>query len=122
MANQEIDLTGSWLSRYEYGEDKYSEHRVNLRQDRLNVNGSSELDNSSSELFLYLQLIGATTLGGKWKEKTSKKGEYGGQEFVGWVAFVLKNEVTLAEGIWIGPNRHGSAINSGVWTLDKIQK
>jgi hypothetical protein len=122
MAGEELDLSGRWRSRYEYGQARRSEHIVDLRQNRLSVEGSSQLDETGSELFLYLQLIGTTTLGGKWKEKTSRGGEYNGQEFEGWAAFILKNQATLAEGRWIGPDRHNSDINSGLWTLEKIEE
>jgi hypothetical protein len=122
MANQEINLSGAWNSRYEYGDGQAAEHLVDLRQHGLRVEGASRLDESGSELFFYLRLLGAATLGGDWKELTSKKGQYGGREFQGWVAFNLKDSAAHAKGIWIGPNRDDSEIKSGGWTLERVKR
>lgn len=118
MAEERPNLDGAWKSRYEYGDGKSSEHIIDLRQNGLKVDGSSRLDPTGSELFLHLLLSANRRLGGDWEEITSREGEYGGQRFKGFVAFVLKSE-GVWEGVWIGPNRDDSKVNSGPWTLEK---
>jgi hypothetical protein len=119
MAIERPNLTGPWRSRYEYGEGKSSEHIVDLRQDGLKVNGSSRPDPTGSELFLHLLLRGNSKLWGEWDEHTSPRGEYRGQKFHGALYLILKDEATRAEGLWLGPNRDDSHINTGKWTLEK---
>ena len=127
MANQKIDLSGVWQSRYEYGESQQGEHIVDLRQHALKVNGSSHLDDTGSELFLDLWLRppkpelgrGGWLLDGFWKEETSPSGTYRGQLFQGVLQLILNDEANKAQGKWAGHDRGHSQVNTGNWFLTR---
>ncbi len=114
------DLSGTWHSRYEYGEDQVGEHDVELHQEGNNVNGHSLPHSTGSELELKLRLDrDKSVLSGFWKEKTSPTGAYRGQVFHGVLQLTIDAEATRANGKWAGHNRDYSDINTGNWTLER---
>ena len=117
----EIDLTGTWFSRYEYGEGRYGEHTVGLHQEGDSIQGESFPQPSGSELTLDLTLS-EDILEGFWEEKTSPTGEYRGQVFLGVFHLLLSTEANQATGKWAGHNGGKTAVNTGNWTLKKQSK
>ncbi len=118
MERQELDLSGTWQSRYEYGKGRQSEHQVSLKHEGAEVIGTSLPDPSGSELTLELQ-IDENILSGIWYERTSTQGPYKGRTFDGLLQLILDDEAKKMVGKWVGYNSDKSVVNTGDWTLER---
>lgn len=119
MAWDPMDLTGVWLSVYEYESDgrgpQTSTHKVAAVHDgaRLRVRSVS---GSGSELSMDLEVDGRAVTG-TWSERTSQDGYYQGFRFHGAVQMILSPSKRVLEGTWVGFSRDMSAVNTGTWKL-----
>lgn len=120
-----IDLTGAWHSSYEYGkgannEPQASEHEIEFTRQGKAWTGKSLPNPEGSEVSLELTQSD-NEFQGRWRERTSATGSYGGREFGGAVLFLLLNEGRELNGQWLGANSDNSRIKSGAWVLKRIQ-
>ncbi|SRR6266702_8438308 len=118
------DLTGTWLSYYEYGqgpdnEPQTSEHRVAFVQGDNNTwTGTSLPNDEGSELTITVRQNG-NEFQGDWHERSSLAGSYAGREFGGVILLLLQSEGVNLNGMWLGASSTTGEVKSGAWTLQR---
>jgi transcriptional regulator with XRE-family HTH domain len=117
------NLSGIWLSRYEYpssgrGQTLIGLHYVNLIQhgDKLSVrslpNASS---NPDSPLSMSLEVRGSVVTG-TWEEQTAAGGYYRGATYFGCLQMLVDPTGRRMSGKWCGFGSDGE-VNTGPWEL-----
>ena len=119
MTDDPLNLTGIWLSEYEYestgrGTLK-STHRVAVVHDgdRLHVRS---LPMSLSELSMDLAVDGRVVTG-NWSERTEPGGHYHGVRYHGTVQMIFDAAKRRMDGMWVGFSRDLTTVNTGTWSL-----
>ena len=110
-----IDFNKKWISQYVYSVGT-STHSIQFQQVNNLIVGKSLPNSEGSEINMELKLD-KNVLTGTWRERTSHKGPYKGEEFYGAVQFILNDHATEAEGKWLGFNKDKTKVNTGEWIL-----
>jgi hypothetical protein len=119
MATDALNLTGIWLSEYEYESTGRgvltSGHRVAVVHDgdRLHVRS---LPSSESELSMDLAADGRV-ITGTWAERTREDGHYRGARYHGAIQMILNPTRDRMTGQWVGFSRDMETVNTGAWSL-----
>lgn len=119
MATDALNLTGIWLSAYEYESTGRgvltSGHRVALVHDadRLHVRS---VRMSLAELSMDL-VVDGRVITGTWAERTEQGGHYQGASYHGTVQMILNAAGDQMTGRWAGFSRDMATVNTGAWSL-----
>jgi hypothetical protein len=124
MSSASADLTGIWLSEYEYesttrGGPFKGRHHVAVTQHAESLQVHS-LPASRSQLVMDLTVKGRVVMG-TWLERTDPDGHYAGAVYIGTVLMVLAPDGNAMSGKWTGGSKDLTEVNTGPWTLTLLE-
>jgi hypothetical protein len=122
MADDPSNLTGIWLSEYEFESTGRGiltgRHYVTARSD-----GDRLLLRSvpASRSMLAIDLaVKESALLGTWTEETDPGGYYRGKTFIGTLLVIVDPDARRMSGKWTGGDKDGLEVNAGPWTLTLV--